>query len=76
MQVENLKAWLANIGMTLKDFCEIIDCDKKYLSKIMNGHRNAGHRLAKDIREATAGVIILKTRVRKKDQEKDQEQQQ
>ncbi len=67
MEVRNLKAYLANIGMTLKDFCEIIDCDDKHMSKIMNGHKNAGHRLAKDVRLATDGLINLKTRIRKRD---------
>ena len=75
MKVENLKAYLANIKMTLKDFCEIIDCDEKYMSKVMNGHLNAGHRLAKDVKQATSGLIKLKTRVRKKDLRNQKKQQ-
>lgn len=76
MEVCNLKAYLANIGMTLQDFCEIIDCDDKHMSLIMNGHKKAGHRLAKDIRLATSGVIQLPTRLRKRDLKKLQKQQQ
>jgi len=83
MKVENLKAYLANIGMKLKDFCEIIDCDIKHMSRVINGHKTAGRRLAKDVREATSGIINLKTNVTKrhiraKEQEnkkKEQEQQ-
>ena len=75
MMVENLKAYLANIGMSLKDFCEIVDCDDKHLSKIMNGHKNAGHRLAKDIKEATSGLITLTTRIRKRDIRRQQKEQ-
>lgn len=74
MQVENLKAYLANIGMTLKDFCEIIDCDDKHMSKVMHGHRTASHRLAKDVREVTSGLICLKTRMRKRDIRRQQQQ--
>ncbi len=75
MQVSNLKSYLANIGMTAKDFCEIIDCDDKYMSKLINGKVNAGHRLAKDVREATDGLIQLRVRVRKKDMKKQEQQQ-
>lgn len=76
MQVTNLKAYLANIGLSLKDFCEIIDCDDKHMSKIMHGHKNASHRLAKDVREATDGLIQLQTRLRKRDIKRQQQQQQ
>lgn len=75
MEVTNLKAYLANIGLTLKDFCEIIDIDDKHMSKIIHGHKNAGHRLAKDVREMTDGIILLKTRVRKRDLKRHQQQQ-
>jgi len=76
MQVTNLKAYLANIGISLKDFCEIIDCDIKHMSKVMHGKRLAGHRLAKDVRQATSGLIHLNTRVRKRDQKRNQQQEQ
>ncbi len=75
MEVSNLKSYLANIDMTLKDFCEIIDCDDKHMSKLMHGRANASHRLAKDVREATDGLIHLKVRDRKKDQRKREQQQ-
>ncbi len=70
MEVTNLKAYLANIGMSLKDFCEIIECDDKHMSHVMNGKKRAGHRLAKDVRQATSGLINLETRWRKLDQKR------
>lgn len=76
MEVENLKSYLANIGMKLKDFCELIDCDDKHMSNIMNGKKMAGHRLAKDVRDITGGVITLKTKMRKRDQKRQEAQQQ
>jgi len=75
MQVSNLKSYLANIDMTLKDFCEIIDCDDKHMSKLMHGKANASHRLAKDVCQATDGLIKLKVRDRKKDQKKREQEQ-
>lgn len=75
MEVLNLKAYLANIGMKLKDFCEILDVNDKYMSKIMNGHRHAGHRLAKDVRLATDNIIHLRTKMRRRDLRKLQEQE-
>ncbi len=77
MEVENLKAYLANINMTVKDFGEIIDCDPKYLSRLMNGKKYPSKRLSKDIRLATDGIIDLPTRPKLKVEEsKKQEQQQ
>lgn len=75
MKVCNLKSYLANIGMTLKHFCEIIDCDDKHMSRVMNGKKNASRRLAKDILEATSGVIKLETRIRKRYQRRQNQQQ-
>jgi len=68
MQVNNLKAYLANIGVTVREFSETISVTETYLSAIIHGQRVPGPRLAKDIFEATDGVISLTTRVRKKDQ--------
>jgi transcriptional regulator with XRE-family HTH domain len=58
----NLKAYLANVGMTMTEFCEKIGCRRTYLSTICSGKTFPGHRLAKDIRAATGGVINLSTR--------------
>lgn len=76
MKVENLKAYLANIGMTVKDFCTIIDCDPKYMARIINGKGYPSKRLAKDIRLATGGVIDLPTRPKNKQTKSEKQQQQ
>ncbi len=77
MEVVNLKSYLANIDMTVKDFCEIIECDNKYMSKLMHGRATPSRRLAKDVKQATGGLISLKVRERKRDQQKrEQEKQQ
>lgn len=75
MQTLNLKAYLANIGMTSADFSVIIDCDPKYLSRLISGKLRPGRRLAKDIYQATGGVIQLPTKTTKR-QVKIKEQQQ
>lgn len=59
MEVRNLRAYLANIGMQMKDFAKLVDCHPTYLSHIVTGRRMAGNRLAKDIRQATNGIISL-----------------
>lgn len=74
MEVNNLKAYLANIGMTTKEFAEMMETHVSYMSEIIHGRRRPGPRLAKDIFEATDGVISLATRVRKKDQKSDNSQ--
>lgn len=65
MQVTNLKAYLAETGMTKKDFCEIIDCSHRYLDEILNGRMLPGRRLAKDIEMATSGVVKMKASTKK-----------
>jgi DNA-binding transcriptional regulator YdaS (Cro superfamily) len=39
------------------DFSKIIECDRAYLSKIVNGKLKPSKRLAKDIEEATNGEV-------------------
>ncbi|MFI5420123.1 MAG: helix-turn-helix domain-containing protein [Nitrososphaerales archaeon] len=61
-----MRAYLANIGMTVREFAEGINCNAGYLSNIINGHHMAGPRLAKDIFEATDGVVQVPTKQRRK----------
>jgi hypothetical protein len=65
MEVRNLRAYLANIGVTLKDFAEAVECHPHHLSSIINGRFTAGHRLARDIFQATDGVVQVPTKKRK-----------
>ncbi len=76
MQVENLRSYLANIKMTVKDFAKMLECDAKYLSLIASGKRPVGKRLARDIHQATNGVISLPIAKKKeKTNNKQQDQQ-
>lgn len=74
MEKMNLKAYLANKGMTQRDFCKIIDCDEVHFSYVMRGKKQAGRRLAKDIKNATGGLIELPTREIKRRYENTQQQ--
>ena len=76
MQVNNLKAYLANIGMTLRQFCEIIDIQEQHMSAIIHGKRMPGPRLAKDVFQATDGLISLPHRPRKRHQKNNESQNQ
>ncbi len=72
MEVKNLRAYLANIGMTLKEFAKRIDCNYPHLTRILSGYCYPSRGLARDIYEATGGVIRLETR---KELEKTKEQE-
>jgi len=54
-----LKVYLAEIGMTLKDFSELLEINHRYLSRIMNGHIKPGRRLAADISRLTDGKVKI-----------------
>lgn len=54
-----LKVYLAEIGMTVKDFSALLDCNYPYMSRIVNGHRKPGRRLAKEIVDMTDGKVEL-----------------
>jgi hypothetical protein len=54
-----MKVYLADIGMTAKDFCCLIECDYPYFSRIMNGHRRPGKRLAREIEKITDGKVKI-----------------
>jgi hypothetical protein len=74
MEVKNLKAYLANVGMKTKDFAELIDCDPVYLCHVMRGNCTVSRRFARDVSLATDGVITLKTRQRKRHLKKENAQ--
>lgn len=57
MEIENLKAFLANKGISFKTFSNMLDIDQAYLSRIAHGHQIPGKRLQKQIEELTGGVI-------------------
>jgi hypothetical protein len=56
----NLKEYLANINMTLRDFCKLVDCNYYYLSSVSRGTARAGKRLAKEVENMTDGRVRLR----------------
>jgi predicted transcriptional regulator len=73
MKVENLRSFLANINMTAKDFCELINYNPTYLSKVLKGRVVAGERLKQDVLRATNGVVCLPTNPKKRSKKKEKE---
>lgn len=71
MEVRNLKAFLANKGMTVKEFANVVDVDFKYMSSIASGSRIPSRRLARDIELATDGVIKYQPRQRKSEKKEE-----
>ena len=54
-----LKSYLADIGMTVKDFSSLVQCNYRYMSRLMNGHAKPGKRLNQDIVDLTDGQVNL-----------------
>ncbi len=61
----NLKAYLANEGMTLKDFSAKLQYTHCYISDVIHGRANPSKRLIRDISKATNGIVKLETKLRK-----------
>lgn len=72
MQI-TLKEYLNKTGMSFNDFAISLDCNQKYLDRVMRGKVLPGRRLAKDIYSVTYGAVSLDTKPRK---QKPNEQQQ
>ena len=62
MQITNLRSYLIQVGMNMKQFAEQIGCNRCYLATLLSGKAYASARLSKDIFEATGGVIRMPTR--------------
>jgi transcriptional regulator with XRE-family HTH domain len=52
-----LKSYLSEIGMTQRDFCDILQCNYAYFSMVMNGRRIPSRRFARDIEDLTDGNV-------------------
>lgn len=64
-----LKAYLANSDIKIIDFAKKIGVSPNYLSVIMSGKAFPGKRLARDICEATGGIVKLPIRQEQQQQE-------
>ena len=60
MEIRTIKAYLAEHGMTMKEFAEKLEVNRSYLSRIASGSIAPSSRLARDINRLTNGVIDLK----------------
>jgi transcriptional regulator with XRE-family HTH domain len=69
----NLKAYCAQIGLTLTQFAELIDCSAAYLSGVSTGNRIPGPRLANEIMRATNYSVKIESTKDKKKKEKQNE---
>jgi len=69
----NLKAYLANVGMTAKDFAHKLDISNRYLSHIMQGSMLPSRRLARDIEAATNGEVQIEFSLKTKKVREDEE---
>ncbi len=72
----NLKAYLANVGMTMTEFGNKINYDRTYLSMVSSGKVLPGRKLARQIFDATNGIVHLQTKTKKSEQNNQQEQKQ
>jgi hypothetical protein len=53
----DLRRYLFEKKISIVDFSKTIECDRAYLSKIVNGKLKPSKRLAKDIEKATNGDV-------------------
>jgi len=65
MNNNDLKEYLNKTNMSIPDLALSLDCNPKYLDRVMRGRVLPGRRLAKDIYGATYGAISLDTKPRK-----------
>jgi len=61
MEITNLKSYLAECKMTIRQFCEILGCSSEYMSRVYQGKKTCGKRLARDVFELTEGIVKLPT---------------
>lgn len=66
MNINNLKAYVANNNMTLKQFAQSIGFSPQYLSNICRGTSTPGRWLVYAVKNATNGVVDLQEKVKKR----------
>lgn len=63
-----LKAYLAEEGLTMKEFAELLGVHEKYISVIANGRIMPGKRLKRDIESMTGDKVKLEENMKVKKQ--------
>jgi hypothetical protein len=72
----NLRVYLAINNMSVKDFSEIIDVNKSYLSGIIRGRMIPSKKLSRQVFKQTQGEVLLREfRKEQKPDEQPQENQ-
>ncbi len=70
MEVQNLKSYLANVGMTMKQFGDLINYNPDYIRHVSSGKILPSFRMARDIRNATGGIVDLEAQTKKRKKNK------
>jgi transcriptional regulator with XRE-family HTH domain len=60
MQVTNLRSYLAEKNMTLREFSEKLEYTYVYVSRVASGKVKPSARMIRDINKLTEGVVDLK----------------
>jgi transcriptional regulator with XRE-family HTH domain len=53
----NLKEFLFYNQLTVKDFANLIEMDKCYLSSVLNGNRKPSQKMLRAIERASKGIV-------------------
>jgi transcriptional regulator with XRE-family HTH domain len=59
MQVTNLRSYLAEKNMTLKEFAKKLDYTYVYVSRVASGKVKPSSRMIRDINKLTDGIIDI-----------------
>jgi hypothetical protein len=74
VEVTTIRGYLGEMNMTIADFSKVVECEDKYLAKVLKGTVYPSRRLAKDIYNATQGIVKLATNPNTKTNKKQYEQ--
>lgn len=55
----DLRTYLFMMKITSVQFSKLLECNRHYLSLILNGHKKPGKRFAKDIETLTNGAVTV-----------------
>lgn len=59
MQVTNLRAYLVNINMTMKQFARLIGYSPQYICAVLRGDQKPSECMVRAVKKETHGIIDL-----------------
>jgi len=65
----DLKVYLATIDMSIKEFSELIDFNRSYVSLVLNGHRQPSRKFSQVVKELTDGQVTVEDFKKKKERQ-------